>query len=551
LEDADKAVYGEGTYHLRQIKGRFADQTGDLAGIKVGHGAEDFEAGEDIILTLKDSKVLGEDGKSFHQTEIVKLTTTEDELQNVNMADDEVLRAAKERKRKAQEQYNGLDDDEFDEDRIGVKAGVLGKYDDSFATGKMKSEVRIPIFHLIPADFQGFRLGAPIEEKPIVQEDTEMVGQAPAVKIKLGLDFAKDFEVSDYMKEGDAGFKQRKKKKAKRSTRKADVEEEDGDGMDVDAAPTFTRRVVDDGPQNLVDDDDLQAALARSRRTNARSKPRARPEDLAAQSKLAFPPQSISADNTVAERKAEEDIPQANGDEDGRITFDDTSEFVRNVNAIAPPTQVKRERAATPPAQVEEPIVVKLERVDDEDEAMESDDEDEDDALAEIAAREGLSLPEYRLKIERQMNEISNIKAEDQVSCFSRFDWPKLTFQVEDEEEEAASTSTGMASVLNLLRQQGSLKVQSQDDAEKERIQKEKDLWMADFRRREVLKNIEKLRARGQPLDDAQREYEKRRREQQEVRDAAEMYKSYKPHVEIKYHDEFGRGKLLYSFFIE
>jgi U4/U6.U5 tri-snRNP-associated protein 1 len=142
------------------------------------------------------------------------------------------------------------------------------------------------------------------------------------------------------------------------------------------------------------------------------------------------------------------------------------------------------------------------------------------------------------------MNEISNIKAEDQVSSLSRSGRPKLTFQVEDEEEEAASTSTGMASVLNLLRQQGSLKVQSQDDAEKERIQKEKDLWMADFRRREVLKNIEKLRARGQPLDDAQREYEKRRREQQEVRDAAEMYKSYKPHVEIKYHDEFGRGKL-------
>lgn len=524
-----------------------ADYTGDLAGIKVGHGAEDFEAGEDIILTLKDSKVLGEDGKSFHGTVISKLTETEDELQNVNMADDEVLRAAKERKRKAQEQYNGLDDDEFDEDRIGVKAGVLGKYDDSFTSGKMKSEVRIAVHRRLDADYQGFRLGAPIEEKPIVQEDTEMVGQAPATKIKLGLDFAKDFEVSDYMKEGDAGFKQRKKKKAKRSTRKAEVEE-DGDGMDVDAAPTFTRRVVDDGPQNLVDDDDLQAALARSRRTNARSKPRVRPEDIAAQSKLHPVTCHALADVVVAERKAEEDIPQANGDEDGRITFDDTSEFVRNVNAIAPVTQVKRERAATSPAQVEEPVVVKVERVDDEDEAMESDDEDEDDALAEMAAREGLSLPEYRLKIERQMNEMANIKAEDQVSYLFREIGYELTSQVE-EEEEAASTSTGMASVLNLLRQQGSLKVQTTDDAEKERIQKEKDLWMADFRRREVLKNIEKLRARGQPLDDAQREYEKRRREQQEVRDAAELYKSYKPHVEIKYHDEFGRGKLFFLFF--
>jgi U4/U6.U5 tri-snRNP-associated protein 1 len=235
-------------------------------------------------LTLKDGKVLGEDGKS-HLAQDVSADKTEDELQNVNMVDDEVLRAAKERKRKAQAQYTGLDDDEFDEDRIGVKADVLGKYDDSFASGKVKTEVCCQMPLRAATDTQGFRLGAPIEEKPIVQEDTEMIGQAPSTKIKLGLDFAKDFEVSDYMKEGDAGFKQRKKKKAKRSTRKADVEE-DGDGMDVDAEPTFTRRVVDEGPQNLVDDDDLQAALARSRRTNAKSKPKMRPEDIAAQSKF-------------------------------------------------------------------------------------------------------------------------------------------------------------------------------------------------------------------------------------------------------------------------
>lgn len=116
----------------------------------------------------------------------------------------------------------------------------------------------------------------------VVQEDTEKIGQAPSTKIKLGLDFAKDFEVSDYMKEGDAGFKQRKKKKAKRSTRKAEADG-DEEGMEVDAAPTFDRRRIDDGPQNLVDDDDLQAALARSRRENARKRPKVKAEDLAAQ----------------------------------------------------------------------------------------------------------------------------------------------------------------------------------------------------------------------------------------------------------------------------
>ena len=531
---------------------------GDLAGIKVGHGADDFEAGEDIILTLKDGKVLGEDGTFQLHLPWMKastLTCSEDELQNVNMADNEALREAKERKRKAQAQYTGLDDEEFDEDRIGVKADILGKYDDSFTSGKTKVEVRVLSYRLVPnirLTPQGFRLGAPIEQKVVVDdEDTEMIGSAPTQKIKLGLDFAKDFEVSDYMKEGDAGFKQRKKKKAKRSTRRADAEE-DGEGMDVDAAPTFTRRVVDEGPQNLVDDDDLQASLARSRRENARKRPKVKAEDLAAQSEFTFVrDRRVMLTRLVASRKEEEDAPQDNGDEDGRITFDDTSEFVRNVNAESRAAPIKRERAATPsPAAAEEPIVVKVERgeegeVPDEDEDMES--EDEDETLAEMAAREGLSLAEYRIKIESQMKEMSNIKAEDQV----RFTLPGLGWnladmlQVEDEEEEVAgSTGGGVASVLNLLRQQGAIRALDQQDAEKEKTQREHDLWLADFRRREAQREIEKLKARGQNMDQAQREYENRVREQREIREAHELYKSYKPNVEIKYHDEFGRGKL-------
>lgn len=79
---------------------------------------------------------------------------------------------------------------------------------------------------------------------------------------------------------------------------------------------------------------------------------------------------------------------------------------------------VKRERAASPVPQ-EKPVVVKIERTEegelDEDEDMDSGDEDE--ALAEMAAREGLSIDEYRLKIDSQMQEMANVKAEaEQVS---------------------------------------------------------------------------------------------------------------------------------------
>lgn len=36
----------------------------DLSGLKVAHGADDFEEGRDVILTLKDSGVLADEGGS-------------------------------------------------------------------------------------------------------------------------------------------------------------------------------------------------------------------------------------------------------------------------------------------------------------------------------------------------------------------------------------------------------------------------------------------------------------------------------------------------------
>ncbi|WWC71951.1 uncharacterized protein I206_105910 [Kwoniella pini CBS 10737] len=473
MEEADKAIYDER----------------DLSGLKVGHDVDEFQEGEDVILTLKDGRILEGD---------------EDELQNVNLVDDAAIRAAKERKRKAAEQYTGYDDEEFDEDRIGVKADILGKYDDEFSSGKAKSE--------------GFRLGAPVEKKmKIVDDDTEM-GSAPATKIKLNLDYTKEFDVSDYAKEGEKGFKKPKKKKAKRSTRKA--EDGDEDDMQVDGEPTFTRRVVADGPDNLVDDDDLQAALARSRRENAKKKPKVKVEDLAAQ---------------ITQQKQEDEaalpVDGADGDEDGRITFDDTSEFVRNVTLESLAAPVKKERVSSPgpstSRQPEQPVVVKVERAEegemDEDEEMSEDEEDE--ALAEMAAREGLSLDEYRLKIDKQMQEIETIKNEEQ--------------GVPTESEPVIGN--GVAGILSMLRNQGAIKATTDADKERERIQKEKDLWLADHRRRTAQREYERIMSRGGNKDQAQREFENRMREQQEARDALDNYKTYKPDVNIVYTDEFGR----------
>ncbi|KIR34051.1 U4/U6.U5 tri-snRNP-associated protein 1 [Cryptococcus deuterogattii MMRL2647] len=491
-EEQDRLMYGEE----------------DLAGLKVGHGVEEFEEGEDVILTLKDTGVL-EGG--------------EDELQNVNLVEDAAIKAAKERKRKAQQAYTGYDDEEFDENRIGRRADVLGKYDEDFASGKVRTE--------------GFRLGAPVEKKMKIQDEDEGMGIAPAQKVKLSLDYTKEFEVSDYAKEGEAGFKKPKKKKAKRSTRRAEAEE---DTMEVDGEPTFTRRVVTEGPDNLVDDDDLQAALSRARRANAKKKPKIKPEDVAAQ---------------IAQRKQEEGgqvKEEEDGEDDGRITFDETSEFVRNVSLESRAVSIKRERISPPPSGVtptpaevgpsEEPVVVKIERreegeVDDEDDEMGEEDAD----LAEIAAREGMSLEEYREKIDRQMKEMEDMKKEAKDEASHNLPPLQMKANSVHQDEPEPTVGHGMAGVLALLRHQGALKARTAEDEERERVQKQKDLWLADYRRRMAQRELERIQARGGNKDQAQREWENRMRKQQEARDALDIYKNYKPDVNIVYHDEFGR----------
>jgi U4/U6.U5 tri-snRNP-associated protein 1 len=500
MEEADREAYGEG----------------DLTGLKVAHDMEDLEAGEDIILTLKDSKVL--EGE-------------EDELQNVNIADLERDKAAKDRKRKANATYQGYDDDEFTEGRIGKKAAVLDKYDDGFDSGTVDNE--------------GFRLGAPVKAKKetkVFEDDITMLGKEPDSKVKLDLDFVKNFEVSDYMKEGDKGFKVKKRRVKKSSSRRKDGDGDDDDGqnnnMDVDPAPTFTRRVVGDDPDNLVDDDDLQAALARSRRESAKKKPKAKPEDFAARLARQREEDAAAAAAVKAEPGGDED--EADGD-DGRITFDDTSEFVRNVTAESR-AAVKKERSRTrsaSPVRAAKPVIVKIERAEkgsgsgdekgDRDAAMDSDaeSEDEDDELAELAAREGLSLAEYRARIDAQMTELAELKTEEDAAAA--------------EVESQKAKGMGMAGMLSMLRNQGSIAKRSEQDEARDRAQKQHDLWLADHRRRAAQREVERIAARGGNKDQAQREYENRLREQTEAREAVDVFKNYKPDVDIVYHDEFGR----------
>lgn len=98
-----------------------------------------------------------------------------------------------------------------------------------------------------------------------------------------------------------------------------------------------------------------------------------------------------------------------------------------------------------------------------------------------------------------------------------------------------------MAATLNILRQQGVLATTTGEVREREKTQRDKDQWLAQHRQTLALRELERLRSKGQAKDQATREYENRLREQQEARQSLEFFKDYKPDVEIKYHDEFGR----------
>eukprot|EP00966_Prymnesium_polylepis_P113503 2624439-Prymnesium_polylepis.1 len=60
----------------------------ELAGALVGHNVDDFKAGEEVVLTLADERVLVEDGNSY------QLNDKEEMLENVNMVRASPLRAS-------------------------------------------------------------------------------------------------------------------------------------------------------------------------------------------------------------------------------------------------------------------------------------------------------------------------------------------------------------------------------------------------------------------------------------------------------------------------
>lgn len=259
----------------------------DLAGVKVGHDMSSLLDGDDQILTLKDSAVLGEDDEG-------------DELENLSLREQEKLNEKLNLKKK-RPVYDPNDIDDTGEHSI------LAQYDEEI-NGKKKKAFNLDGKGTI-SDLADI-LEAPAQRKRMLQN--------------LDVDIMQDAPVSDYLDPSEIKVKKPKKKKKAKSTRQRGDEDAlfPGDqvpvadeAMDIDSAPTTKKRkIIDD---TFVDDEDLQASLSIQRRQALKKQKRVRPEDLAKQLRA------------EAAQDAENEEQEA---ESGGLVLDETSEFLSAIN---------------------------------------------------------------------------------------------------------------------------------------------------------------------------------------------------------------------------
>jgi U4/U6.U5 tri-snRNP-associated protein 1 len=258
----------------------------DLAGVRVAHEASAFEDGDEQILTLKDSNVIGDDEEG-------------DELENVNMRDHEKLQEKLDLKKK-KPVYDPHAIDESGE------RSILAQYDEEISGKKTKR---------FTLDEYGSGAAAAADD----------FGGAPQPRKlqKIDLDLFNDKKASsDYLGISEIKVKKPKKKKSK-STRQRPVDDDDvfptdtalpDQTMDIDSGAGFVSKKRKTEDTTIDDDEDLQATLAAQRRNALKKRKRTRPEDLARQLKE----QAQTPDLEGASPEAQE----------GGLVIDEISEFV-------------------------------------------------------------------------------------------------------------------------------------------------------------------------------------------------------------------------------
>lgn len=460
----------------------------DLAGVRVGHEVGDFEGGEDHILTLKDTTVDENEEEG-------------DELENLGLREKEKVEERLESK-KRRPAY----------DPTQENSGILSQYDEEIEGKKRKR-------------FMLDAQGSTAEERDAKRQEV-----SDNLKNVFSLDMAPEAPVSDYMDLSEVKIKKPKKKKAK-ATRQKIADEDDifpetgsastpngSSAMEVDtnngqpaqqAAPAPRRPASEN--VSFVDDEDLQSSLMMQRRAAFNKRQKARPEDIARQLRE-------EESQTPMEVEGREEDQGEPG-----LVIDETSEFVSNLQK--PTLPERRERQATTPAEeeptkAEEPAKAELEDgVDVDMERTYNDSEDEEDLKERIKREES-----------RSQQQISGTGL-----------------------EEESTLDQGLGATLSMLKQRGLVK--QSDAAVRNSLTRDRERFLHDKYQLETeaekraRQQRERDRASGKldRMSAREREeyarWENRQRDQQDARQMAEVFsREYKPDVQLKYVDEFGRA---------
>ncbi|OTB05418.1 hypothetical protein M426DRAFT_319957 [Hypoxylon sp. CI-4A] len=295
----------------------------DLAGVKVGHELGAFEDGEEQILTLKDSNVVGDDEEG-------------DELENLNLREQEKLNKKLELKKK-KPVYDPNATDETGE------RSLLGQYDEEISGKKSQRFTLDGLGNTIQADGA---VGQPQNQQ----------------RQKINLDFLNEDQpqlASDYLDISEVKIKKPKKKKSK-STRQRPIDEDDifplpqpepDESMDIDSGNTFVSRKRKTDDSTFADDEDLQATLAAQRRDALKKRKRTRPEDIARQ---------LREEANTPEVENED-----NGAQEGGLVLDEISEFVSGLKK----EDIEDRKPRKPKSPREGPVTA-MEDEGDEDEPM-------------------------------------------------------------------------------------------------------------------------------------------------------------------------------------
>lgn len=344
-------------------------------------------------------------------------------------------------------------------------------------------------------------------------------------------------------------FFQSKKKRAPASKIKLDEDENDNEDevqhfttsrTDAEMAPIVHARRIAEDRDNLVDDEELAASLSKTRRANAKLAMRKiTPEEIA--KNLAA--QKAAEEAEQAGANASTHVTLLNGERasvgaetlgnslGSGLTFDETSEFIRTIGSRTSEEGEASERRQRLKQKSASMISVKSEP-------------------------RGTPLLAKGIDVDASLNgsETPSIKdegEEDELMTSGEAGFSTSSIKLGQSESPELELGTaaepdvgaGMAATLSLLRSQGVLESMTPEQRQRERAQRLYDVWktkrLAEEAFREQERQLSKLQ--GSAKDQATREHENRKRELEEARHAEERFRDYRPDVDIKYHDQYGR----------